>query len=147
MEVNVDYILIVFTGKRQHRARLSTLTTPLNNQWIPSRCFFPLRKQTIYLSLIHAITVISQCKYTLFRATFHHIHTLFRATFHYIPTLFRATFSLNIKVFDVSSANPKSMLRRLNSRKHFGVVGRVGDEGEHNDYKFFLLSANCFMNS
>ncbi len=48
---------------------------------------------------------------------------------------------LHIKVFDVSCANPKSMLHRLNSRKHFGVVGGVGDESEH--YEIFIDNRIC----
>jgi hypothetical protein len=36
---------------------------------------------------------------------------------------------LHIKVFDISSTNPKSVLHGLHPWKHLSVVGGVGDEG------------------
>ena len=36
-----------------------------------------------------------------------------------------------LHVFDVGSADPKRLLNRLYPRKHFDIVGSVGDVGEH----------------
>lgn len=49
---------------------------------------------------------------------------------------------LHIQVFYIGSANPKCLLHGLHPRKHFGVVGGVGDVGEHRE----VIHKSCFDN-
>ena len=40
---------------------------------------------------------------------------------------------LNIQIFDIRCYNPQRLLHMHHTRKHFFVVGGVGDVGEHYD--------------